>query len=124
MSLPDTVRNIIAGPVLAIAGPFRADIVITPIIEGSDMYGPTYGDPFDAQALVENVSEAVTSANGTSRVSAAKFTFLDRLVVNEGDLITLNGVTTAVVKIGGLLDETGVPYVPEAWTGKTTQVGG
>lgn len=123
MSLPDTVRNIIAGPVLSIAGPFRADIVVTPIT-GSTMYGPTYGTPFAAQALVENISESVTSANGTQRVSAAKYTFLEPIEIQEGDKITLNGVTTAVIKIGGQLDETGVPYVPEAWTGKTMQVGG
>lgn len=87
------------------------------------MYGPTYGTPFDAQAIVENVSENVASSGGTQRVSSAKFTFLEAIEIHEGDKITLNGVTTAVIKVAGPLDENGDPYVPEAWVGKTTPVG-
>lgn len=117
MSLPDLIRSLIAGPVEGIAGQFRATITITPLT-GSGMYGPTYGSPFSAEAIVENVSELVASASGTNRVSAAKFTFLERMTIAEGDRITLNGVTTVVIKVAGPLDETGVPYAPEAWTGK------
>jgi hypothetical protein len=117
MSLPDLVRSLIAGPVVSLAGPFRVTISITPMT-GRSTYGPTYGTPFSADALVENSSESIASADGTVKVSTAKFTFFEQLEIHEGDRITLNGVTTTVVKVAGLLDETGAPYLPEAWTGK------
>lgn len=117
MALTDAIRGLIAGPVVSIAGPFRADISITPQT-GRTASGPTYGTPYPSKAMVENVSEQVASLDGTVKVSSAKFTFFEQIDIKEGDRITLNGVTTAVVKVGGLLDETGKPYLPEAWTGK------
>jgi hypothetical protein len=117
MGLPDLVRSMISGPVTSIAGPFRTTILHIPQT-GRGTYGPTYGDPVPRLALVEQVSETVTSADGTDKVSTSKFTFFEPVPIKEGDRITLNGVTTNVVKVGGLLDETGKPYVPEAWTGK------
>jgi len=117
VALSDTIRAAIAGPVVKIAGPLRTAITITPRT-GRDIHGPTYGTPRAAKALVENTSMMVTAADGTQKLSTAKFTFFEREVIAEGDRITLNGVTTNVVKIGGLLDETGIPYLPQAWTGK------
>lgn len=117
MSLPDLVRSLVAGPVTAIAGPFRATITITPQT-GRTTFGPIYGSPYPALALVEATSEQISSADGTTKVSASKYTFFEQLEIKEGDRITINGVTTAVIKVGGLLDERGKPYLPVAWTGK------
>lgn len=117
MSIPDIIRGAVAGPVTEILGEMRTPITILPQT-GRTAKGPVYGTAYAAQALVENTSEQVTSADGTVRVSAAKFTFFEQLEIHEGDRITLNGVTTTVVKVGGLLDETGKSYVPEAWVGR------
>jgi hypothetical protein len=117
MGLPDLVQGLIAGPALALAGPFRATIGHI-ALTGRGMYGPTYGTEVPREAIVEMVSETVTAEDGTEHLSAAKFTFLEREPVNEGDRIVLNGVTTTVVKVAGLLDPTNLPYLPEAWTGK------
>lgn len=117
MSIPDTIRGVIAGPVKNILGPMRATIQVRPRI-GRSVSGPVYGDLYTTQALVEQTSEEVTGADGTTHVSTAKFTFFEQLEINEGDRIILNGVETAVIKVGGLLDEKGKPYLPEAWTGK------
>lgn len=117
MSLMDLARNLIAGPGVSLAGPMRTPIQVIPVT-GRTAKGPTYGDPEDDVALVENVSQMVVDATGTSsQLSTAKFTFLEPRAIKEGDRIVLNGVTSTVVKVGGLLDENGVPYVPEVWTG-------
>lgn len=133
MGLPDLVRNLIAGPVVSLAGPFRAEVLITQMI-GRNTYGPIYAEePSLALALVESTTEQVTTADGSGKLSTSKFTFFEqepmtdqrtppspggRTTVHEGDKITLNGLTTTVIKVGGLLDETGKPYIPEVWTGK------
>lgn len=117
MGIPDTIRSLIAGPVVAVFGPMRTPIQVVRVT-GRDTYGPTYGDPEDDEALVENISESVAGTDGVETVSGAKFTFFKQRAIAEEDQIILNGVTLTVIKVGGLLDETGVPYLPEAWTGK------
>lgn len=118
MAFTDLIRSLIAGPVVSIAGPLRTTVGHT-AMTGRGAYGPTYeATPTEREAIVENVSELVTSADGTQKISTAKFTFFEQIPIKEGDRLTLNGVTTNVVKVAGLLDETGVPYLPEAWTGK------
>jgi hypothetical protein len=120
VGLPDLVKSMIANVVVPVAGPFRAPIQVVPMT-GRTAKGPVYGPPEDDVALVENVSETVLDASGTEQVSNAKFTFFTPRPIKEGDRIVLNGVTTAVVKVGGLLDDTGVPYLPEAWTGRASR---
>lgn len=117
MGLPDIIRGLIAGPVTSVTGGLRTQVVHTPMT-GRGTYGPTYGSPVTRLALVEHVGQVVASADGTEKLSTAKFTFYEQITINEGDRLTVNGVTTTVVKVGGLLDETGKPYLPEAWTGK------
>lgn len=116
MGLPDLVRNLIAGPVTSVAGPFRAPIQVIPLT-GRNAKGPTYGAPEDDEAIVENVSQVVVDAGGNEKVSSAKFTFFEQRPIKPGDHIILNGKESLVIKVGGLLDETGAPYLPEAWTG-------
>jgi hypothetical protein len=115
--LTDLVHSMVAGPITEIAGQFRASIEIAPRT-GRDRYGPTYGDFVSAEALVEMTSETVMGSDGTERVSGSKLTFFGPTTIVEGDRVRLNGVVSDVIKIGGLLDPTGVPYVPEAWLGK------
>lgn len=116
MGLPDLIRSAV-GTAERVAGPLRATVQHT-AITGRDAYGPTYGAPMPRLFLVEAVGEVVASADGTQKLSASKFTALEPLTIHEGDRLTLNGVTTTVIKVGGLLDPDGVPYMPEAWTGK------
>lgn len=117
MGLPDIIRSAIA-TVEGIAGPLRATVLLTSVT-GRTAYGPTYGDPVEQLALVEQVGETVASADGTEKLSTSKFTFFEPLEIHEGDRLAVNGVTTTVIKVGGLLDPDGVPYMPEAWTGKS-----
>lgn len=117
MGLPDLVKRVISGPVTSIAGPFRAWTTITPMT-GRGTKGPIYGTPFRKKALVEEVSQTVTSQDGTEKISTSHFTYFEQFTLNEGDRITLNGIQTNVIKVGGLLDPDGKPYLPEAWTGK------
>lgn len=116
MGLPDIIRSAVA-TVERIAGPLRATVLHSSVT-GRNTYGPTYGTPAPQLALIEQVGETVASADGTERLSTSKFTFFEPLVIHEGDRLTLNGVTTTVIKVGGLLDPDGAPYLPEAWTGK------
>lgn len=118
MGLPDLVRGLIAGPVTSIAGGFRASVGLNKMI-GRDAYGPKY-DPttIPLEALVELDSEQVAAQDGTQKVSSAHFTFYGPVNIAEGDHLTVNGIVMTIVKVGGLLDETGKPYLPEAWTGK------
>lgn len=116
MGLPDIIRNAVA-TVERVAGPLRAEVFLTRVT-GRNAYGPTYGAPVAQVALVEAVGEVVASADGTQKVSASKFTFFEPIAIHEGDRLTVNAVTTTVIKVGGVLDPDGVPYMPEAWTGK------
>jgi hypothetical protein len=117
MGLPDLVRSLIAGPVQSIAGPFRMTIQHI-VLSGTGTYGPTYAAPVNAEAVVTNTPEVVTSQNGTERVASSKLQFLEQYPIKEGDRVTINGVTSTVIKVGSELDENGQPYAPVAWTGK------
>ncbi len=116
MSLPDVVKALIAGPITTVLGPFRAEVLVAPMVDQGET-GPIHDTPVPRLALVELLSEEVMSQDGTVSVSKAKFTFFDEFGIKEGDEITLNGKVSRVVKIGGTLDPDGKPYVPEAWTG-------
>lgn len=117
MSLPDIIREAIAGPITEVLGPMRMTVTHTPLT-GSGTYGPTYGTPVSVLAIVEQEHEVVASADGNEKAAVAKFTFLEQLTIKEGDRLTLNGVVSTVIKVGGVLDETGKPYAPQAWIGK------
>lgn len=117
MSLPDLVRELIAGPVQDIAGEFRMTVQHI-VLTGSGTYGPTYADAVNVEAVVSNKPEVVTSQNGTERVAASKLQFLEQYPIKEGDRVIVNGVTSTVIKVGAVLDENGQPYAPVAWTGK------
>jgi hypothetical protein len=118
--IPSLIRRLIAGPITSALGGLRVpNVQWTPIV-GRDMYGPTYASaPTKVTALVEEVSENVASMDGTMKLSSLKLTFFGPVDIHEGDLITLKGRTTTVVKVGGLLDPEGDPYLPEVWTGRT-----
>jgi hypothetical protein len=118
MALSDLIKSLIAGPVTSIAGPLRTPIIHTSLT-GTGTYGPIYSDtPVNRTALVEYMSKVVTDSQGNTHVSTAKFTFFEQFVIQEGDLIELNGVTSTIVAVSGLLDPDGLPYLPEAFTGK------
>lgn len=117
MGLVDIINKAIAGPITKIAGPLRAELLHTPIT-GSSVSGPTYGSPVPRKALIEYGSEQVASLDGTVHVSNAHFTFFEKFTLTEGDILTLNGRDMTVVKVAGLLDPNGVPYLPEAYTGQ------
>jgi len=116
-NFPALIRGLIANVAAPLVGPMLTGIEISRVT-GTTVSGPTYG-PFEPdEALVEATNQVVASANGTEKVSVSKFTFFTQRPIREGDRIRLNGVITSVIKVGGLLDETGKPYLPEAWTGK------
>lgn len=118
MGLPDLVKSLIAGPVTGITGGFRAQVGHTKMT-GRGTYGPTYeASPTNRLALVEMTSENVAGQDGVTKLSTSKYTFYEQIDIKEGDRLTVNGVTTTVIKVGGLLDPQGKPYLPEAWTGK------
>jgi hypothetical protein len=117
MAISDIIKSVIAGPVTNIVGPMRTPVVHRAVI-GRTATGPIYGDPVNREALVEEVSETVTSEDGTEKTSSSKFTFFEQFTIKEGDRLILKGVTRNVIKSGGLLDPDGVPYVPIVWTGK------
>lgn len=104
-----------------VAKPLTNDLR-TPVLwtkqTGRTAYGPIYGLPSKQTALIEAAGETVASADGTEKVSSSKFTFFDPITIAEGDRLTVNGVTATVIKVGGLLDPDGKPYLPQAWTGK------
>jgi len=116
MGLPDIIRRAVA-TVEGIAGPLRARVLL-PRVTGRNAYGPTYGTPEPQLAMVEQVGQTVASQDGTEKLSTSKFTFFEPVVIHEGDRLTLNGVTTTVIKVEGLLDPDGVPYMAVALTGK------
>lgn len=116
MALPDLIKSLIAGPITKVFGPFRAEVLVASMIDQGET-GPVHDTPVPRLALVDLTSEQVMSQDGTVSVSKAKFTFFEAFGIKEGDEITLNGKVSRVVKVGGLLDPDGEPYIPEAWTG-------
>jgi hypothetical protein len=118
LDIPALVRNAVK-QAERFAGSVRATVGHRPII-GRDAYGEKHGDAIPREAMVEDLSQVVTSADGTERVSMAKLTFFESLDINEGDLFVLpDGKTGRVIKRGGLIDRgTSEPFVPEVWLGK------
>jgi hypothetical protein len=120
--MPD-FSGLIRGLVKNVAKPLTEsvrvpDILWTPMI-GRDQYGPKHATkPTKVSAMVESTSETVATENGTLRLSSMKFTFFDPINIREGDWLTLNDRKMTVIKVGGLLDPDGKPYLPEAWTGR------
>lgn len=117
MGLPELVISLLQNVVEPIAGPFRMTIQLSKVT-GRNAYGPTYGPEEPIQAVVEAVSQTVTSADGTEKTSADKLTFLGPIDIDEGDRVKINGVQKTIIKVGGPLRPDGQPYAPEAWTGR------
>jgi hypothetical protein len=111
------IKKLVGGVATDLTDSLRTEIQHVPQT-GSGRYGPEYGEPVLREALIIAKSETVASADGTEKVSSSHFTFFEQFTLKEGDRFILNGVTMNVIKVGGLLDPDGVPYIPEAWTGK------
>jgi hypothetical protein len=112
------IRDVVVPTVARVAGNLRVTIGLERVT-GPGPYGPAYAASVPVDALVEFKAQTVASQDGTEHVSAAVLTFFEPLVIRERDRVTINGVKANVIAVGGLLDpETGLPYLPQAWTGK------
>ncbi len=101
----------------SVAGGLRATVTHTPST-GLDRYAPAMGAPVQRLAIVEDEIRPVRMADGTDRMSAAKLTFLEPVVVTEFDTFTLpNGQTWPVLRSKALDDPSGAPYMTEVWLG-------
>lgn len=118
MDIPSLINNVAMPVIRRVAGSARAIVRHEPTV-GRDTYGPKYGDIILREAIVEALTEPVASADGTERLSSAKLTFLEGIVVEERDRFTLpNGDQANVIKRGGLMRPDGIFYVTEVWLGK------
>lgn len=113
-----------AGVVLArqIAGPFRAQVTHR-AKTGRNEYGPTFGSPVKRLAVIEDVAEEVTTADGKVTTSKAKLTFIEPLVVLEGDEFKIPAAGGRPERVlhamhdEGVLDPDALPYVTQVLLG-------
>lgn len=115
LNIPKMVRNAVQ-IVEDTAGSIRVSLMHTPII-GRNQFGPIYGSPVPAQAMMQMLSERVVGQDNAEKVSSAVFDFFEPMAVQEREKFEVNGQTYTVIKVGGLVDPlTKMPFNPRVWT--------
>lgn len=125
MALRDLINSVVGiarnGPV----GTLRATVYHNTEISRT-AYEVTVGNPVERKALIEEVSETVTMADGTDRSTRTKLTFLEPVVVIDNvDTFTLpDGIEYPVLKHAAMLDPDGLPYQTVVYLGYSMYQGG
>lgn len=104
------------------AAPLLVPVTHIPVI-GRDASGPVYGSPVELEgdegALVELVSEDVSTPQGITPITRTKLTFFYGLVVTGRDkfIVDDSGSEWMVGRFNALLKPDRTPYMVEVWLG-------
>lgn len=118
MALDDILRDAVA-LVNQVTQPLQATVQHASWTAGTWEGGATLGSPVARKAIVDWKQKQVRTLAGELTVSRAYIAFLEPVIVDEKDVITLpDGTTGPILDMSGFIDpDTGRGYITEVWLG-------